>query len=1450
MTPYTVAYDGNPHTATGTAKGVKGEDLSADLDLSKTTHTNAGDYPNDPWTFHDPNGNYKDTSGTVADAISQANATITVTPYTVPYDGNPHTATGTAKGAKGEDLSADLDLSQTTHTNVGDYPNDPWTFHDPNGNYQDASGTVHDQINSGGATITVTPYTVTYDGNPHTATGTAKCGNSDLSADLDLSKTTHTNAGDYPNDPWTFHDPNGNCKDANGTVHDAINQASATITVTPYIVTYDGNPHTATGTATGVQGEDLSADLDLSKTTHTNAGDYPNDPWTFHDPTGNYKDASGTVHDIINKANATVTVTPYDVAYDGNPHTATGTAKGVKGEDLSADLDLSKTTHTNAGDYPNDPWTFHDPNGNYKDANGTVHDIINQANATITVTPYTVPYDGNPHTATGTAKGIKGEDLSADLDLSKTTHTNAGDYPNDPWTFHDPNGNYQDASGTVHDQINSGGATITVTPYTVTYDGNPHTATGTAKCGNSDLSADLDLSKTTHTNTGDYPNDPWTFHDPNGNCKDANGTVHDAINQTSATINVTPYIVTYDGNPHTATGTAKGVKGEDLSADLDLSKTTHTNAGDYPNDPWTFHDPNGNYKDANGTVHDAINQASATITVTPYTVTYDGNPHTATGTATGAKGEDLSADLDLSKTTHTNAGDYPTDPWTFHDPTGNYKDAAGTVHDVINQANATINVTPYTLTYDGNPHTATGTAKCGNSDLSVDLDLSKTIHTNAGDYPNDPWAFRDPNGNCKDASGTVHDAISQANATINVTPYTVTYDGNPHTATGTAKGVKGEDLSPGLDLSKTIHTNASDYPMDPWSFHDPNGNYKDASGTVHDVIKQATTMIAPFTSAPNSSVVNQPVTIKATVTGANGGTPTGTVAFADNGTVITTGSGQDCSAVKLAPQQTGSAAQCVTTTLSLGKHANITAAYKGDGNFTGSNATLAPAQDVTISTTMTAFSPTLPSVVNQSVTFTATVTAEFPGGTLPTGTVAFLANGATISGCGTVMLNQSNGQAQCKTATLPVGSDAILAMYTSGDGNFSGSSGSATQEVNRASTTTAAMPSSLNPAVSGQAVTFTVTVSPQYPGATSPTGTVAFFVNSATVPGCAAATLSSGQAQCVTNMLPSGLNLPITATYSGDSNFVTSTSPALLQTVEDFSPSVAATPGVTLNLVSVPQTYTNTNQPFDPQTITFSAASLYGFGNSLALTCQVNQISGQSPTCSFSGNPIPFANDPACTSNSACTTITIGAAGSQPVGIYTVTITATDTVTGLTHTVPFPVAVVNNTLPIIVAPGVQNTTLVSFVSTADPKTPVHVNFSCQSVTGGTGVTCGTFNPVFSPSSADVSTTPTSVTLTISGGSTSARLWTGSRVLAALWLGMPAVVIIGSLRFGKPSRKKFLQLLGMLLLLIALLQGIGCGGGFTPPPPSKIPAGSYKMLVVGADSTGVQTSAVIPINVNP
>ena len=680
------------------------------VDVSGTTHTNAGSYPGDPWSFSGT-ANYNNSNGTVDDNIDKANASFTVTPYNVTYDGFAHTATvSTITGVNGETGATvgTVDVSGTTHTNAGSYPGDPWSF-TGTANYNNSNGTVDDNIDKANASFTVTPYNVTYDGFAHTATVSTITGvNGETGATVgtvDVSGTTHTNAGSYPGDPWSFSGT-ANYNNSNGTVDDNIDKANASFTVTPYNVTYDGFAHTATvSTITGVNGETGATvgTVDVSGTTHTNAGSYPGDPWSFTG-TANYNNSNGTVDDNIDKANASFTVTPYNVTYDGFAHTATvSTISGVNGETGATvgTVDVSGTTHTNAGSYPGDPWSF-SGTANYNNSNGTVDDNIDKANASFTVTPYNVTYDGFAHTATvSTITGVNGETGATvgTVDVSGTTHTNAGSYPGDPWSF-SGTANYNNSNGTVDDNIDKANASFTVTPYNVTYDGFAHTATVSTITGvNGETGATVgtvDVSGTTHTNAGSYPGDPWSFSGT-ANYNNSNGTVDDNIDKANASFTVTPYSVTYDGFAHTATvSTISGVNGETGATvgTVDVSGTTHTNAGSYPGDPWSF-TGTANYNNSNGTVDDNIDKANATFTVTPYNVTYDGFAHTATvSTITGVNGETGATvgTVDVSGTTHTNAGSYPGDPWSFTG-TANYNNSNGTVDDNIDKRNTSTTVT-------------------------------------------------------------------------------------------------------------------------------------------------------------------------------------------------------------------------------------------------------------------------------------------------------------------------------------------------------------------------------------------------------------------------------------------------------------------------------------------------------------------------------------------------------------------------------------------------------------------------------------------------------------------------------------------------------------------------------------------------------------------------------------
>jgi hypothetical protein len=161
-----------------------------------------------------------------------------------------------------------------------------------------------------------------------------------------------------------------------------IKKANATVVVAPYNVTYDTFAHTATVTSiTGVNGEmGATVGTVTLNTTHTGAGTYSTDFWSFTG-TANYNNISATtITDTINRANAAVVVTPYSVQWDGNPHTATYTITGVNGETgATVGAVTLNSTHTAIGTYNTDSWSF-TPTANYNTVGGaTITDIIGTA---------------------------------------------------------------------------------------------------------------------------------------------------------------------------------------------------------------------------------------------------------------------------------------------------------------------------------------------------------------------------------------------------------------------------------------------------------------------------------------------------------------------------------------------------------------------------------------------------------------------------------------------------------------------------------------------------------------------------------------------------------------------------------------------------------------------------------------------------------------------------------------------------------------------------------------------------------------------------------------------------------------------------------------------------------------------------------------------------------------
>jgi Subtilase family/Bacterial Ig-like domain (group 3)/Bacterial cadherin-like domain/Bacterial Ig domain len=323
------------------------------------------------------------------------------------------------------------------------------------------------------------------------------------------------------------------------------------------------------------------------------------------------------------------------------------------------------------------------------------------------------------------------------------------------------------------------------------------------------------------------------------------------------------------------------------------------------------------------------------------------------------------------------------------------------------------------------------------------------------------------------------------------------------------------------------------------------------STTITQTVNKATTTTT-LTSAPNASTFGQSVTFTATVT-STGGTPTGTVTFKDGATTLGTG------------VLNGSGVAALSTSgLTAGTH-SITAEYGGDSNFnTSTSNTVSQVVNKAATTTALTSAPN-PSTFGQSVTFTATVASA--AGT-PTGTVTFKDGGTTL---GTGVL--SAGVATYSTSTLTGGTHSITAEY-GGDSSFDTSaSNTVSQVVNKADTTTT-LTSAPNPAMFGQSVTFTATVTST---AGTPTGTVT-FKDGATTLGTGPLN-AGGVATFTTSALTAGTH-SITVAYSGDANFNISTSDAVSQVVDN-PPTATADYYVTLTdvtlIVNAPGVLANDN---------------------------------------------------------------------------------------------------------------------------------------------------------------------------------------------------------------------------------------------------------------------------------
>ena len=260
-----------------------------------------------------------------------------------------------------------------------------------------------------------------------------------------------------------------------------------------------------------------------------------------------------------------------------------------------------------------------------------------------------------------------------------------------------------------------------------------------------------------------------------------------------------------------------------------------------------------------------------------------------------------------------------------------------------------------------------------------------------------------------------------------------------------------------------------------------------------------------------------------------------------------------------------------------------------------------------------------PTTITSVVTTSCTATIA---GNAPTGTVEWQINGSlyqtdTLSGSTDSISDVSSWN----LGSIPVGntgSIAVTALYSGDSKNMAGAGG-ATVWVTPA-TPTLTVSSSGSPSVVGASVTLNANL----PSDSS--GTVTFYNNGTSI---GTATASGSSAQLIVSSLPLGSN-SITATWVGDTNYTSATSPAFVQVVNNAktTPKVTVTPSSftinTTQALSVTVAVSGTPAPTGSVILlgggyTSTAATLSG--GSATINIPASTLAGGSETLTASYTP-------------------------------------------------------------------------------------------------------------------------------------------------------------------------------------------------------------------------------------
>ena len=439
-------------------------------------------------------------------------------------------------------------------------------------------------------------------------------------------------------------------------------------------------------------------------------------------------------------------------------------------------------------------------------------------------------------------------------------------------------------------------------------------------------------------------------------------------------------------------------------------------------------------------------------------------------------------------------------------------------------------------------------------------------------------------GNALDVNPTTMSLASNVNPSVTgqtvVFTATVTNDGSSP-LTGPVTFLDGAStLCSNINLSGGIaicsasaltlgqHTITANYAGD--------ANNEANSASLTETVRQPPTLVLSVTPYPHATVLAN-VTLTLTAT-ASAGTPTGNVVFYDNGNALSGNVALNGSGVTAFS----------TTQLTPGAH-SLTAQYSGDTNNASGTSNVVNEGILQATTTTTLSTTNAAATVGESITLTGTVVSA--GGPQPTGVINFTDNGSPL---GSASLNVS-GIATLAINSLTPGTHSIVANYGGDTDNANSSSSLLTETVAQIPTTTT-LTSDANPLSAGATLHPSAAVAVAA-GATAdgPLIGQVTFTDGATALGTVSLD-GSGHATLTVTSLAVGSHM-LAASYSGATNYATSSSGPLAQQVQKTSTTVSVAQSATTVLAGMSVSFTATVT--SSTGIPTGTATLYDGGTSL-----------------------------------------------------------------------------------------------------------------------------------------------------------------------------------------------------------------------------------------------------------